>query len=161
MSNFFSKNLVAFPGYALLSCINVGIPNLCAAVIAPPQIYPPVPITISGLNSLTIFFASPNPFKVFKLFDKVLKEIFLLIPYASTVLSSYPALGTKSFSIPLLVPMNIISESFSFSFILFAIAIPGFMWPPVPAAAIITFILTPYYLLLIYLTEFPLQLDLS
>ena len=55
LSNFFSKNLVAFPGYALLSCINVGIPNLCAAVIAPPQIYPPVPITISGLNSLTIF----------------------------------------------------------------------------------------------------------
>ena len=80
LSNFFSKNLVAFPGYALLSCINVGIPSLCAAVIAPPQIYPPVPITISGLNSFTIFFASPKPFNVLKLFDNVLNEIFLLIP---------------------------------------------------------------------------------
>ena len=100
--------------------------------------YPPVPITISGLNSFTIFLASLNPFIVFILFANVLKDIFLLIPYASTVFSSYPALGTKSFSIPLLVPTNIILESFSFSFILFAMAIPGFICPPVPAAAIIT-----------------------
>ena len=42
---------------------------------------------------------------------------------------------------PLVVPINIISEFGSFSFILFAIAKPGFICPPVPAAATITFIL--------------------
>ena len=59
-------------------------------------------------------------------------QVLILIPYASTVFNLYPALGTRSFSIPLSVPINIISESGSFSFILFAIAIPGFICPPVP-----------------------------
>ena len=107
--------------------------------------YPPVPITISGLNSLTIFFACENPLNVLKLFFKADKEIFFINPYASTVFNLYPALGTRSFSIPLSVPTKIISESGSSFFILFAMAIPGFICPPVPAAAIITFILTLLY----------------
>ena len=53
---FLAKILIAFPGNALLSCNTVGIPNLCASEIVAPQMYPPVPITTSGLNSLIIFF---------------------------------------------------------------------------------------------------------
>ena len=141
VSAFPDNIFTALPGKALLSCNNVGIFRLCAAEIVAPQIYPPVPITISGLNSFIIFLASPNPFRVLYIFFRFSTEIFLLNPYASIVFNLYPALGTKSFSSPLVVPIKIISESFSSSFILFAIAKPGFICPPVPAAAIITFIL--------------------
>lgn len=66
--------------------------------------YPPVPITISGLNSFTILLASPIPLKVLYNFFKFSIDIFLLKPYASIVFNSYPALGTRSFSNPLVVP---------------------------------------------------------
>ena len=130
----------ALPGNALLSCNTTGIFSLLAAHTTGPQIYPPAPTIISGLNSFIIFLAFPVAIKVAYIFLKFSIEIFLLNPYASIVFNSYPALGTKSFSNPLFVPINIISESGSSSFILFAIANPGFICPAVPAAATITLI---------------------
>ena len=55
VSVFLAKNFTAFPGNALLSCNIVGIFKECATVIVAPQIYPPVPITISGFISFNIF----------------------------------------------------------------------------------------------------------
>ena len=130
----------AFPGNALLSCNITGILFFFAARTTGPHIYPPVPITTSGLNSFIILIASPIPLYVLCIFFKLSIEIFLLNPYASIVFNLYPALGTKSFSKPLVVPINITSEFFSSCFILFAIAIPGFICPAVPAAAIIALI---------------------
>ena len=52
-----------------------------------------------------------------------------------TVFNSKPAFGTISDSIPFLVPTNKISQSGLCSFILFAIAIAGYTWPPVPPPA--------------------------
>ena len=129
----------------MLSCKRTGTLFFFAANTTAPQIYPPVPITISGLNSFTIFLASPIPLYVLNSFFILSIEIFLLNPYASIVFNSYPARGTKSFSKPLFVPIKIILESFSSCLILFAIAIPGLICPPVPAAAIITFIMIPFF----------------
>ena len=89
--------------------------------------YPPVPITTSGLNSSIIFLASFIEAKVLYISFTFSIETFLLNPYASIVFKVYPALGTKSFSSPLSVPINIISEFGCSLFILFAIAIPGFI----------------------------------
>ena len=104
VSAYLDNIFTAFPGKALLSCNNTGTLFALAAIATAPHIYPPVPITISGLNSFTIFFASPIPLKVLYNFFKFSIESFLLNPYASIVLSSYPARGTKSFSKPLVVP---------------------------------------------------------
>ena len=137
---FLASTFTESPGNALLSCRRVGIFNLFAALITGIQIYPPVPITTSALNSFIIFSESFIDLMVqYNLFI-FFKVSFLSIPYASIVFNSYPALGTKSFSNPLSVPINRILDFPSISFILFAIAIPGLMCPPVPAAAIITFI---------------------
>ena len=65
---FLANIFTALPGYALLSCIIHGILYLCAAKSTGPQIYPPVPITISGLNSFKIFFESPKDFTKIKAF---------------------------------------------------------------------------------------------
>ena len=140
MSAFLDKTFTAFPGNALLSCNTTGTFIFFAAQTTGPQIYPPAPTTTSGLNSFIIFFASPVADIVEHIFFKFSIDIFLLNPYAFIFFNPYPALGTKSFSSPLGVPINIISESGSSSFILFAIARPGFICPPVPAAAIITLI---------------------
>ena len=102
--------------------------------------YPPVPIIRSGLNSFIIFLDSPIEPIVFNNLFIFFTLKLLDIPYDSIVFSSYPALGTNFVSNPLFVPMKIISEFGSSFIILFAIAIPGFICPPVPAAAIITFI---------------------
>ena len=80
VSTFFASILVATPGKALLSCSNVGILYFFAAIIVGPQINPPVPITISGLKSFTIFFASPKPFNVLNIFFILLMLIFLFMP---------------------------------------------------------------------------------
>ena len=130
----------AFPGNALLSCNMTGIFSLFAAHTTGPQIYPPAPTIISGLNSFIIFFALPVAINVAHIFLKLAIDICLLSPYASIVFNPYPALGTKSFSKPLVVPIKIISEFGSSCFILFAIANPGFICPAVPAAATITLI---------------------
>ena len=140
VSAFLDKTFTAFPGNALLSCNTTGTFIFFAAQTTGPQIYPPAPTTTSGLNSFIIFFASPVADIVEHIFFKFSIDIFLLNPYASIVFNSYPALGTKSFSNPLSVPINRILDFPSISFILFAIAIPGLMCPPVPAAAIITLI---------------------
>ena len=48
-STFFDNSFIVTPGNALLSCKTVGIFSLVAAVNTGPHIYPPVPITKSGL----------------------------------------------------------------------------------------------------------------
>ena len=50
--------------------------------------YPPVPITTSGLNSSIIFFAWPIPFKCFNHIFTFSILIFLLNPCAVIVFSS-------------------------------------------------------------------------
>ena len=57
VSVFLDKTFTATPGKALLSCITVGILYLNAPENTGPQIYPPVPITISGFISFIIFLA--------------------------------------------------------------------------------------------------------
>ena len=52
---FLDKSFIATPGKALLSCKTIGIFNLLAAIPAETHIYPPVPITTSGLKSSIIF----------------------------------------------------------------------------------------------------------
>ena len=64
-------------------------------------------------------------------YDENIRSILSFIPYASIVFKSKPALGTKSFSNPLGVPINKISAVLFSLFILFAIAIPGLICPPV------------------------------
>ena len=54
---FFDSIFIATPGNALLSCNTIGTFNLLAARATGRQIYPPVPIIISGLKSCIIFFA--------------------------------------------------------------------------------------------------------
>ena len=82
----FSKKLnkdnifTARPGKELLSCSIVGIFSLCAAVSTGPHIYPPVPITISGLNSFIIFSATLTDFTVFIIFFILSLFNFLLKP---------------------------------------------------------------------------------
>lgn len=122
---------MAIPGSTLLSCIMYFIFNFWAALQTGIQIYPPVPIIISGLNFLIMFFASATDFIVLINLETFSSVKLLLIPYASIVLSSYPALSTRSFSNPLDVPIKIIFESGSSTFILFAIAIP---WVNVPSS---------------------------
>ena len=94
-----------------------------------------------NICNVLLFFIKKrnNKYKIY-IFFTLSRDIFLLKPYASILLRSYPALGIKSFSKPLSVPTNIISELGSSCFILFAIANAGFICPPVPAAAIIAFI---------------------
>ena len=106
-STFLDNIFTAIPGKALLSCNAVGIFFDFAASITGIQIYPPVPITTSGLNSSIIFFASPIDLNVLYVLFILSNEIFLSKPYASIVFSSYPALGTKSFSKPLLVVLSL------------------------------------------------------
>lgn len=88
LSTFFANIFTAFPGNALLSCKTTGTLYLFAAKVAAPHMYPPAPITISGLNSFIIFFASSTPRIVFNIFLRFAIEISLLIPYASIVFSS-------------------------------------------------------------------------
>ena len=75
LSAFLDKNLVAFPGKALLSCKTTGTFSFFAAQTTGPHIYPPAPITISGLNSLIIFFAFLVAFNVLHIFLKFWIEI--------------------------------------------------------------------------------------
>ena len=51
------KYKLVLPGKLFCSCIKVFIHNLSAATITGIVTYPPIPSTISGLNSFTIFFA--------------------------------------------------------------------------------------------------------
>ena len=104
-----------------------GIFNFLAAKQTDIQIYPPVPITKSGLKSFKIFLASVIECKVFANLFIFLMLNSLDIPYESIVFNSYPALGTKFISNPLGVPINIILEFGSSFTILLAIAIPGFI----------------------------------
>ena len=122
-----------------------GIFSFFAARQTDIQIYPPVPITISGLKYFNIFLASVIECNVLANLFIFLKLNSLDIPYESIVFNSYPALGTKFTSSPLGVPINIILELGSSFIILLAIAIPGFICPPVPAAAITTFIKTSLF----------------
>ena len=87
-SAFFARNFTAFPGKALLSCNATGIFSFLAAHTTGPQIYPPAPITTSGLNSFIIFFASPYPLNVLYILFIFSIEIFLLSTYASIVFNS-------------------------------------------------------------------------
>ena len=58
VSTYLDKIFVVTPGYAFDSCISVGIPSFAAANSTGPATYPPVPITMSGLNFFIIFFES-------------------------------------------------------------------------------------------------------
>ena len=87
-SAFLAITFTATPGKALLSCNIIGIFNWFAAIHTETHIYPPVPMTISGLNSFNIFLAWPTAFMVLHNLLILSKLIFLLIPYASTVFSS-------------------------------------------------------------------------
>ena len=109
-----------------------------AASITGPQIYPPVPITKSGLKSFRIFIDSPIPAYVSKIAFTFFNVNFLNnFPVLIWTISK-PAFFTNLFSRPFLVPINKNSESFSFFCIILAIAIAGFTCPPVPAQANIT-----------------------
>ena len=54
----FDNIFTATPGNALLSCNTTGTFFFLAAIPTGTQIYPPVPITTSGLNCSIIFLAS-------------------------------------------------------------------------------------------------------
>ena len=77
VSAFFANIFTAFPGKLLLSCKSTGILLAFAATTTAPHIYPPVPITMSGLNSFTIFLASPIPLYVLYNFFRLSIDIFL------------------------------------------------------------------------------------
>ena len=132
--------LLVTPGKEFCSCTTVGTLLIAALNNTGPLTYPPVPITISGLNFLTTFLDCSKPLNSLKTLLTLSKSIFLLNPWTVTVFSSYPYLGTISDSIPFSVPTNNISASGFSSFILFAMAIAGYTCPPVPPPDNKTFI---------------------
>ena len=106
LSTFLLNNLTTKPGYAFDSCNIVGISKSNAAFNTGAQIYPPVPITTSGLNSSIISLASLIELIVLKNFIKLDGVGFNTKPYASICFRLYPALETKSFSSPIKVPIK-------------------------------------------------------
>lgn len=70
------------------------------AYIVGPQIYPPVPIMISGLNSFIILFIVKILKNVLTQRTKLFIDTSLKSPYALIFFKLYPAFGTSSFSNP-------------------------------------------------------------
>ena len=87
-SALLAKNKLAFPATLFCSWIKVLTPSLLSAYITGTVIYPPTPITTSGLNSLIVFLHSLIPFKRH---DKVLKflSIFFVCFAAMVILMGF------------------------------------------------------------------------
>ena len=96
---------------------------------------------MSGLNFFISFSASNIPRNALAIFLTLYQVSLLWNLPARMCAKLYPAFLTRSFSIPVFVPTNMISLFGSFFNISFATAIPGLMCPPLPAHAIITLII--------------------
>ena len=119
-------------------------PSLQAVLTTGPLTYPPKPTTTSGLNSLIIFLTSLDELIIRKsvlIFLAIfLAENFLWKPVISMVLNAKPAAGTSFDSICSFVPIKSMSASGWRRLSSPADASAGFICPPVPPAANMTFI---------------------
>jgi hypothetical protein len=129
---------LATPGCTFGSRITRLMPKRNAASTRGGLVYPPMPIARSGLRWRQIARHWSRPTGTAASPCTVPHMPLPITPFAVIVINSNPSLGTTFLSSPRSVPTKIVSLPESSRANSRASATPGYRWPPVPPAAMIT-----------------------